>query len=47
MLMRTSDRRVDRHRPVDLPGGIGLGEDLHQHAMRNDQNLWMALGGVT
>ena len=29
--MRTRDRRIDRHRPVDLPGRVGLGEDLRQH----------------
>ena len=31
MLMRTCDCRIDRHRPVDLPGRVGLGKDLRQH----------------
>ena len=31
--MRTRDRRVDRYRPVDLPGRVGLGENLRQHTI--------------
>ncbi len=33
VLARTRDRRVDRHRPVNLPGRIGLSEDPCQHAI--------------
>ena len=31
--MRTRDRRVDRHRPVDLPGGISLRKKVRHHAI--------------
>ena len=31
--MRTRDRRVNRYGPVDLPGYIGLSEDLRQYAI--------------
>lgn len=31
--MRTRDRRVDRHRPVDLPRRVSLGENPRQHSI--------------
>lgn len=31
--MGTVDCRIDRYIPVDVTGSVGLGKDLHQHAI--------------
>lgn len=40
MLVSTVDCGVHRHRPVDVSGGIGVGQDARQHSLPG------AVGGV-